>query len=450
MELNDAVRRIIGQHWRLIIACMVLSVGVTAGLRLGHERTYTASTRFVLDTLDPKSQPESAAIADTARAIATSPTQVRHALADARVSSRDPGDVAKHHVAIQALGTSAVLQLSVTDPDPRAASAMSVALATRVIQTRLQVTRGQVDQVIGDLDRRIDDFSRQISSTDEQIATLTVRSATAPSAAASNRFRSRRDELARERDFLAQRRSVLESQRVAVLSSGALKPKPEIISAAQPPAHPDPSGSVPNLILGLLFGFILGVGAAGLRETLRPSVVGGDAVAAELGAPLLGRLPARPGAGLPGPHLTPIAMRLRLAAKTAGLRNIRLLSGRTGVDVSELADWLETAGDGTGANGATGARAKAVGAGSGALPEHAAASRAPEQDHLPPQIRTFEYESALRNGVATGLALVVPDTVKRAELEETSHLLRVSSSPLLGVITYPPRKRRHARRASRD
>jgi hypothetical protein len=46
---------------------------------------------------------------------------------------------------------------------------------------------------------------------------------------------------------------------------------------------------------------------------------------------------------------------------------------------------------------------------------------------------------ALTNGGGMGLALVSPHTLKKTELDEAVHLLRMSPGPLLGVITYTPR-----------
>ena len=129
MELNEAARRILGQHWRLIALFVALGVGVGALLHHGDVKTYTASTRLVLDTPDPTSRQESAAIADAAKAIATSPAQVRRC---ARRGSRHrPGPGRRrqagrvrsspgHFSGPAALGQR---------PEPRVAAAISNALA---------------------------------------------------------------------------------------------------------------------------------------------------------------------------------------------------------------------------------------------------------------------------------------------------------------------------------
>ena len=76
MELNDVARRIVGQHWRLIASAILVGILLAALAHVGDDKTYTASSRLVLGTQDPKTQAEAASIADTAKAIATSPAVV--------------------------------------------------------------------------------------------------------------------------------------------------------------------------------------------------------------------------------------------------------------------------------------------------------------------------------------------------------------------------------------
>jgi capsular polysaccharide biosynthesis protein len=385
MELNEAGRRIFGQHWRLILGLLLAGIAVAAFLHGGSVRTYTASTRLVLDTEDPKSRAESTSIADTAKAIATSPSQVRGALKDAHVTGRDPIDLAKHHVSIEALGTSAVLQLSVSDHNPRVAAAVATTLASRVIRARLEVSNGKLQQVLGQLDQRIDGLNGRIAAVDSP--TL--------------------------RTFLGQQRSVLEAERVSLLSTEALRPKPSIISPATLPTHADSSGWVPYLVLGALLGLVLGVGAAGLLETTRPTVVGSDALARAFDTPLLGSLP-----GEPNEHsadaLRRITPGLFVAAQVAGVGTVNLLAIDPDVDLSRLADGLEAA------------PADAI-----------AAPRSPGDTRSGLRIRPFNLRDSspdVPGGV--GLVVVSPTALKKTQLLDASHLLNVASLPLLGLLTY--------------
>lgn len=387
MELSEAGRRIFGQHWPLILVCIffvLVGIGIGALVR-GGSQTYTASTRLVLDTQDPKTRSESASIADTAKAIATSPSQVRSALEDAHVTGRDPIDLAEHHVSIVALGTSAVLQLSVSDRNPRVAAAVATTLASRVIRARLEVSNGQLQRVLGQLEQRIDGLNRRIAGVDS------------PTLRAS----------------LGQQRSVLEAERVSLLSTEALRPKPSIISPAALPKQADSSHWLPYLVLGALLGLVLGVGAAGLLETIRPTLVGGDALARALETPLLGSLRSEPNEH-DADALRRITPRLFVAAEVAGVGTVNLLATDPDVDLSRLANGLEAA------------PADAFGP-----------PRSPRDTHSGLRIRPFNLrDSSPEVPGGVGLVVVSPTALKRTQLMDVSHLLNVASLPLLGLVTY--------------
>jgi uncharacterized protein involved in exopolysaccharide biosynthesis len=423
LELTEASRRIFGQHRRLIFSFVLfVLVGVGfATLVQGCATTYTASSRLVLDTQDPQTRSEATSIVDTAKAIATSPFQVRAALQDAHVSTRDPLDVAKNHVSVSGLGTSAILQLSVSDRDRRIAAAIANALATRVIRARLSVSNGELQQVLTDLDQRIEELSTKMANTDSQIDSLSIQVANARTGEEANALRARRDGATRSRDYLSQQRGVLEAERVSLLSSDALRPKPSIISPATVPTHPNGSHWLTYLVLGTLLGLVLGVGTAGLLEMFRPTLVGADVLARELRTPVLGTLPHEFDRDTSAQSA--MSIRLRLAAEAAGVENIRLLPAVPDLDLGRLAERLET--NGTGA----------------ATPQQPAV--AIDAARPTPGIRPFNLQQAsadMRGGV--GLVLVAPDRIKKAELMDTAQLLALTSVPLLGLVTYDNRPSR--------
>jgi capsular polysaccharide biosynthesis protein len=440
MELNEAVRRILGEHWRLIVFFVTFGIGVAAVLHVTDVRMYTASARVVLDTQDPQSRAESAAIVDTARAIATSPEQVRDALSAAHVGGRDPVRVAEHHVSVRGLGTSGLFQVSVSDRDPRTAAAVVNALAAQMISARLSVTEGQARQVLTDLGRNIDDLDGRISFVDARIDSLNERLAGSSDPERVSSLRRERDDASRLRDSLGQQRAALEAQRISVLSTDSLRPKPTIISRAEPPTRADSSRVLPDVILGALLGLILGVGVAGVIETFRPTLVGAEALAREFGAPPLGTLTSQLDAGDAFQDVTAIAMRLRLAAEAASLRGVGLVPIGPHVNVRPLAERLEAlSSEGAAAVAAAEwALGESVEAAVAGRLRRATAGTLTGRSPLPVRIRPFEVLNAsLGNGSGTGLVLVVPSTVKKTELAEAGHLLTVSRLPLLGLITYP-------------
>jgi capsular polysaccharide biosynthesis protein len=417
MELHDVTRRIVGRYWWLIALLVVVGAVAAAFWRSG-ETTYTATTRIVLDTEDPTTRVESSAISDTVKAIATSPAQVRAALRRAH-AKRDAFDVAEHHVSVSGLGSSSVVKISVSDRDKYVAANVANALAARVIETRRQVSSGGVPQEVANLTQRIDAVTAKISRADAAIDRLSVAVANAPTPQLANQLRAQRDAASRQRDFLAQQRSVLESERVSILGTYALRPKPSVISQASVPRSVDASGLWPYAVLGALLGLLLGVGLAALIETVRPTVVGGDALARELDAPLLGTVYGASDGDQPAEELAPVAARVRLAAEAAGVDDVALLPVKADVNVRRLVDSLDAASrnglDVVAAEGAARHRSKTR------ILAADLASPAPVEERR-----------------ATGLVLIAPSSLSRADLVDVGHLLRVTPTPLLGLIVYRP------------
>jgi len=400
VELNDIGRRIFGAHYPIIVLLVVIGMAVGLLLVVTSSRTYTASARLVLDNQDTKSRSESTAIADTAKAIATSPAQVRAALERAGVRDRSAVEIAKRHVSISALGTSAVLQLSVSDRNRHVAAAVTNALAERVIRTRLAVSNGQLQQVLVGLQERIDELNTKIAELDAQADSLAVRLADATTAAGASALRGQRDGLLQSRDLLVQQRSVAESERVSLLSADATHPKPSIISRATVPGHADSSHFPSYLALGILLGLILGIGCAGVVELIRPTLVGGDAIARELGVAVLGALPNEPLAVAPR-ALHTIRARLRLTAEAAQVPDIGVVPLIRGVDLDDIAKLLA-------------------------------------QDPLAAlSIRQLDVDET-PSGVSgrLGLVVVCPSELEKAEVVDFGQFLSLTPQPVLGLITY--------------
>src|SRR5215204_6523010 len=102
MELDEAIRRVAGQHWKMILAFVAAATVATALLN-SYTPTYSASARLVLDAEDPQSRAEASGIADTARAIATSPGQIEAATRAARVTGHGSVDVDRLDVELESL-----------------------------------------------------------------------------------------------------------------------------------------------------------------------------------------------------------------------------------------------------------------------------------------------------------------------------------------------------------
>lgn len=413
MELGEVIGRIFGRHRKLIAALILAGLLAGFAIHLDDAPQYTASARLVLDASDPEDQAQSGVIADTTRAIASGPSLVRDALERIGVR-RDATELAKRHVRVQALGSSGVMQLSVTDTDPKVSVALANAIAQAVIRTRLQVTAGEAATVVRNLDQQLTRLQRQLSDLDARIDQ-------AGGAAGAG-------QLVRRREALAQRMSQLESERASVETTRALRPRAAVLDPASPPAQQIPGRRLPDLVLGGLLGLLLGVGAAALVESLRPTLVGRTAIARGTEAPVLAELvgpPQRRGHrhGWVAADVAEAAMHVELVAVAAGVQQVRLMALDRQVDLSNLVqilgDSLKTA-TVQQADMPT-ARRRRPGARAGLEPE----AVQPEGD-----------------GGRIGLVLVAPTVLKLADLDPVKDFLTISGWPLLGVIVYQPLRRR--------
>ena len=416
MELNEVIGRIFVRHRNLILALLV--VGLLGGLavHVGEAPLYAASARLVLDTPDPENQDQSGVIADTTRAIATGPSLVRDALAKVG-ARRDPIKVVKEHVEVQALGSSGVIQLTVTDADPRIAVALANAIAAAVIEARLELTAGQAAIVARELEAEIARLQKQVESLDGQIQ---------PQAGGGNL-----DNRLRRRDLLVQRINQLQTDRASLEATRAVRPKAAVLDTASPPALKRPGRQLPDLVLGGLLGLLLGVGIAAAMEGLRPTLVGRTAIARGLNAPVLAELAGPPQQrghryGWVAADIAEAAMHVELVAVAAGVQHVRLMALDRQVDLASL---VETLGE----------------------PLKTATV---EQAEMPtarrrrPGSRTgqeLEVPNAQAGNPAIGLVLVAPTVLKLADLDPVKDFLTISGWPLLGLIVYQPRRHRTER-----
>jgi capsular polysaccharide biosynthesis protein len=435
MELNEAAHRIFRQHWLMIVLAVVVCTSAAALIHRGDRPTYTASTRLVLDTQDPDSSTGSTVIGDTAKAIATSPVEVAAALSQANIAGRNAADVAKQ-VTVSPLGTSGVLQLSVTDTKPAYARALANALAQQVIKTRSAVNTRRIDQISADLDSRIRDLNSRIAAADAAVDQFNRELALGPTGTAAARLRAQIDSESRVRDFDAEQRGVLVSERLGLLSTDALRPQASIISKAALPAHADSSRRVPDIMLGLLLGLVLGIGAAALTETFKPTLHGPEMLARELGTAYLGTIPKDAGTDGAALDTEPITLVLRLAAERAGVTSVNLLAAVPDARLSAAAANLEAALHG-GSSAPAGSPVPAATA-QGYRPMGRKTYR-PAESPSPPalRVRTFGIDyAATRNGTPSGVVLVAPPSLRRSRILEVKHLLSVMPVPVLGLITY--------------
>jgi tyrosine-protein kinase len=186
-----------------------------------------------------------------------------------------------------------LISFSVTDPDPAVAEKLATAYAHAYTAYRRQLDVQALTAAIADVQRRL--------------ATLT--------AAGQGHSPLFRQLTRNERDLEA-------LQTVRSAGSSAI-----VVGPAGSATQVQPK-TARNVVLGVLFGFALGVALAFLRETMDTRVRSADEVRDRLGLPLLGRVPP------PDPHLNGNGLAALSEPAGAGAEAFRIL--RTSLDITRL------------------------------------------------------------------------------------------------------------------
>jgi len=115
---------------------------------------------------------------------------------------------------------------------------------------------------------------------------------------------------------------------------------PVVIEPVTPAAGPDAVPVIPNVVLGALGGLALAVAIAAVLEAVSPNLVTVREVAKAVGGPPLGTLSA-PFDALRPADVEPLAIRMQLAARYAGVAAIEVVSDSPSTDLAPLIDLLQ-------------------------------------------------------------------------------------------------------------
>lgn len=398
MEIREAAQRIFRVRGLIVLACLVAGLAAGYGVHRGLETTtYTASARLVMSGSVPQDSGWAAALAGTVEGIATSPDRISEALAQARVTR----DIVKFTKGVdtQSLSDSSVLELSVTDPNARVATSVANTLATGAVATLNVQQDAPSDQLLGQLEGQITSVTAAIDGINARLAAMRPTAPGVPT-------------LVAQRADLSQQLTALITKHADIQQQMAQSVGASVISAAAVPSLPNPSRLPLDLILGGLAGLILGVALAVLLETLRPTLVGRDAIEQALGAPVLGMMPVT---ATTSAEVLALNARLRQAAERARTATAVLWNGDD--DLSNVAVRLQSA--------------KPAGPRSASRP-------------------TFTVRAAIPGEVIhprSGLVVVVAPRVPLHRIEEAEELCTGEGLFLLGAILRPRRRwRREDRR----
>jgi capsular polysaccharide biosynthesis protein len=308
MEIDEVAARVFRRYWQVVLAAVLLPVALVAAFYAGQPRTYAATARLVASDTLPKSAAEADAVVSEARAFATTRNVVDSAIADAKVDRR--ADDVLPRISVSGLGSSPLVDVSVSDGDAAVSRTLTQALANHVVK-QLNTSRLGTAQAV-------------LRNVDSQLTQLATRRA--PLAAAADA--APQDQAAQSRLAAVDRLiSDLAADRNNLSLQAAATGQPRLVEDAQQPTAPQPRSLIPRLALALLLGLVIGVAVSAVLETARPTVPGPGRVARMLGVPMLGRIFGTTGA-------TDLGLRLRLAAAKAEVSTAVLVgTGRKPIPV---------------------------------------------------------------------------------------------------------------------
>ncbi len=317
MEASETGRRIFWRHrWLLLVLVILPAVGVVV-LKHGQPVTYAATAVVQGQDTTPDTTTQVSAIQSRVASVASDPAMVQAAITQANVS-RDASQVAKHHVTVTPMSSSAIMAITVTDKDPQVALAVSTSLATAVVNQLNQLgVKGNPE--LASLSQTHAQLVSRANTLQNELNTVG-----ADNAATSVQVQSLLSQLAASEQELAN--NVSETQQV--LATLTTETGASVVSLPTDATAASQHAAVYGALAALL-GLVVGLLFAALREVLRPTVAQPDAGARELGAVLFGTAEERGGQIVALGRDLP--ERLNLAAHRAGVRTVVLTGpGPTG------------------------------------------------------------------------------------------------------------------------
>lgn len=279
MEGNEVMLRIVWRHRWLLVVMVLLPIALVLPWRLTQPVTYTATADVQTQAAAPSASTQVSSILSQVSAIATSPAVVEKAIHGARVD-RNAVDVAKHQISTASLDSSAIVAVTVKDPDRQVAARLSQALAGAIVGA-LNAPGTAASQQLATLTRQQAQLNTlrleilgQLSS--DQASNLAT---TAPQVQASI------TELAGVETELSTNAAAQQQ----VISNSNASQDASVIS--KPTIATTTTASRQVLVYGVLaglLGLILGLLIATIDELVRPTLADPEAGARELGVAFLG------------------------------------------------------------------------------------------------------------------------------------------------------------------
>jgi capsular polysaccharide biosynthesis protein len=323
VEIDEIAARLLRQYWVLILLCVAVPLLVVALTAAKQSQLYAASARIDTGTAVPASNAQAQAIVSQVQGIATGRTEAGKALRTVGVA-RNLNTFVTSDVSVSGLGGSQVVDLRVTDRDPRVAAAVAKALASEVVQSLNSVGQSGLSTALAAVDKEIAKYSEQRSVLAEQAAAD-----------------PRNQQLQAEVTGLDQVIGNFTGDHSRLLIQASTQGLATVLDQPAVPLQPESKALRQKLGLAGLLGLVVGILIASIAETVRPTVPGARRVSRRLGAPTLGQLSSAAMRGQHTPDFENLAVRLRLAATHADVSTVTLVDINGEHELADLAYELE-------------------------------------------------------------------------------------------------------------
>jgi capsular polysaccharide biosynthesis protein len=329
LEASEAGRRIFWRHRWLLLILMIVPALAIVPLKERQAVTYAATATIQGQGTTPDATTQVTAIQSRVSAVATDPGLVGSVLSQAKVNL-SAVQVARHNITVTPLSSSAIMNITVTNPNPQVAIDLAGLLANAVVTQ------------LNELGVKDNPELAALAKTDEQLAArrdqllAELAHANASNASTSVSVQSLLSQLGATEQELATN----ESQSQQVLATLTTETGASVVSVPAYASGVSRHVAV-DAALAALLGLVLGLLFATLREVMRPTVAEPAAGARELGAVLLGSSDERRGKIV---RLDPdLPERLSLAAHRAGVLTVVLTGPGSRTRLAALAARLRAA-----------------------------------------------------------------------------------------------------------
>jgi len=323
VEIDEIAARLLRQYWALVLFCVLAPLVVIALTVAKQPPMYAASARIVSGNTVPASNAQAQALVSQIQGVATGRTTAANALAKAHVT-RNLSNFVTSHVSVSGLGGSQVVDLTVTDRDPRAAATLAKELAQQVVQSINRTGQSGLSTTLNAIDQEIVRLSEQ-------------HGAIASQAAADPKNEQLQSKLAGLNQVIAN----FSGDRSRLLIQASTQGLASVLDQPQVPQQSQSKALAQKLGLAAVLGLVVGILIAAIAETIRPTVPGARRVSRRLGAPALGQLNGAETHGEHTPNLENLAVRLRLAANHADVSTVALIDVDGKYELADLAHSLE-------------------------------------------------------------------------------------------------------------